>query len=146
MPIDKYAVRVCTAASTATAEAAEFDELTNVASMQGIIDAQKGDSKNGPIIRWMMEGNGRPQWTSVSACSEVTKIYWAQWDSLVMKQDILYRKWESTDGKEGKLQLIVPKSLREEILTGETGEIKILLAILPKRCTNVVHVVCFVFF
>ena len=118
VPIDKYAVRVCTArASTATAEAAELDELTNVASMQEIIDAQKGDSNIGPIIRWMMEGNGRPEWTSVSACSEVSKIYWAQWDSLVMKQDILYRKWESTDGKEAKLQLIVPKSLREEILT-----------------------------
>ena len=93
VPIDKYAVRVCTArALTATAEAAEFDELTNVASMQ-IIDAQKGDSNIGPIIRWMMEGNGRPEWTSVSACSEVTKIYWAQWDSLVMKQDILYRPY-----------------------------------------------------
>ena len=57
VPIDKYAVRVCTArALTATAEAAEFDELTNVASMQEIIDTQKGDSNIGPIIRWMMEG------------------------------------------------------------------------------------------
>ena len=76
--------------------------------MQEIIDAQKGDANVGPIIRWIMEGNGRPEWTSVSSCSEVTKIYWAQWDSLVMKQNLSYRKWESTGGKEAKLQLIVP--------------------------------------
>ena len=150
VPIDKYAVRVCTArASTATAEAAEFDELTNIASMQEIIDAQKGDSNIGLIIQWMMEGNGRPEWTSVSACSEVTKIYWAQWDSLVMKQDILYWKWKSTDGKEAKLQLSAEIVTRRDLdavtqksygwafwrdKNNATGEVKILLAILPKRC------------
>ena len=70
----------------------------------------------------MNNRNYRPDWSSVSSNSEVTKIYWAQWDSLVLKNDILYRKWESSDGKEIRLLLILPKSLREEVLQSVTRE------------------------
>ena len=64
----------------------------------------------------MKGGNERPEWSQVSALSEVTKNCWAQWDSLCLRNDILYRKWESSDGTTTRLQLMLPKALREEVL------------------------------
>ena len=56
----------------------------------------------------MKDHNGPSQ---VSAHSEVTKNYWAQWDSLCLRNDILCQKWESLDGTTTQLQLVLPKAL-----------------------------------
>ncbi len=84
---------------------------------QDIVKAQEMDPDIGHVIKWMKGGNERPQWSQVSALSEVTKNCWAQWDSLCLRNDILYRKWESSDGTTTRLQLMLPKALREEVLT-----------------------------
>ncbi|KAG8173490.1 hypothetical protein JTE90_023754 [Oedothorax gibbosus] len=46
----------------------------------------------------------------------VTKRYWALWDSLKVHSGVLYRKWESDDGKSFRLQLVVPRSRVENVL------------------------------
>jgi len=44
------------------------------------------------------------------------KIYWTKWDSLVIKNDILHRKWETPNLKSYILQVIVPKERVKQIL------------------------------
>lgn len=65
----------------------------------------------------LLEVSGeRPDWSNVAPGSEKMKVLWAQWESLIIEDGLLYRKFESVDGRETKLQLIVPESLQEEVL------------------------------
>jgi len=41
------------------------------------------------------EERRRPDWQEVILQGELAKIYWSQWESLVIKNGILYRKWDS---------------------------------------------------
>ncbi len=45
------------------------------------------------------------------------KYYWHRWDSLVVQHGVMYRKWENDYGTETELQMIVPRRLRNLILT-----------------------------
>jgi hypothetical protein len=77
-----------------------------------------------PIIDWK-EKSERPSWQEVSPLSTITKCYWAQWDSLELKEGVLYRRWESEDGKNTRLQMVLPKSRVQTVLqethNGSTG-------------------------
>ena len=65
-----------------------------------------------------MESNdGRPDWSVVVPCNRTIKILWAQWDSLRVHESCLYRLWEENTATESRYQLIVPKKLRDEVLT-----------------------------
>ena len=44
-----------------------------------------------PILTWMGNGKTRPMWNEVSPYSESTKTYWSQWDSLQLRDGVLYR-------------------------------------------------------
>ena len=46
--------------------------------------------------------------------SQEKKVLWVQWDSLTLRKNILYRVWEKLIAV--KLQLVVPKSLRNTVL------------------------------
>ncbi|GBL95528.1 hypothetical protein AVEN_54129-1 [Araneus ventricosus] len=48
--------------------------------------------------------------------SPATKRYWALWDSLHLKDGVLYRRWESDEGSSCPWQLILPKSRIQEVL------------------------------
>lgn len=52
----------------------------------------------------------------MSLFDEETKAYWAQWQSLQICNGVLYRVWESPAGDSTCKQLVLPKSLREEVL------------------------------
>ena len=41
---------------------------------------------------------------------------WAQWDLLVLRDGLLHRQWESGDGRQSHLQLVVPHSLTHDVL------------------------------
>ena len=83
---------------------------------QDIVKAQEMDINISPVIKWMKSGKGRPQWSEVSVLSEMTKNCWAQWDRLCLRDNILCRKWESSNGATIQLQLVLPKGLREDVL------------------------------
>ena len=70
----------------------------------------------GPIMRWLARSSHRPEWGDLSTESEETKVLWAQWDSLTLREGILYRLWEEINGNDVTLQLIIPKSLRDTVL------------------------------
>ena len=45
------------------------------------------------ILGWKEAGK-RPEWASIAHLDSATKAYWAQWDSLAVKEGVLYRRWE----------------------------------------------------
>ncbi|GFS63194.1 hypothetical protein TNCV_1496361 [Trichonephila clavipes] len=50
------------------------------------------------------------------AYSPTTKQYWALWNSLHLRNGVLYRKFESEDGKTFRWQLVLPRSRIPEVL------------------------------
>ena len=76
---------------------------------------QLTDSDLKPIMEYKAIGN-RPEWKDISAESQNLKCYWAPWDSLTLIDKTLQRTWKSADGKEIKLQILVPASRRREVL------------------------------
>ena len=78
--------------------------------------AQLEDNTIGPIAKWLKNSQDRPPKSDVSPYSEATKLYWAQWDSLHLKDGLVYRLWEAPAGDSSVWQLLLPKKLREEVL------------------------------
>ena len=55
-------------------------------------------------------------WSSIAPQDETNKMYWAQWDSLSLKDGVVYRLWETPAGDSTVWQLLLPKKLRAEVL------------------------------
>ncbi|GBN68981.1 hypothetical protein AVEN_66553-1 [Araneus ventricosus] len=68
------------------------------------------------ILEKKLNSGDRPSWQEIAPVSSATKRYWALWDSLHLKDGVLYRKWESDDGSSCRWQLILPKSRIQEVL------------------------------
>ncbi|GBN83820.1 Retrovirus-related Pol polyprotein from transposon 297 [Araneus ventricosus] len=60
--------------------------------------AQLEDPAIRPILEKKLNSEDRPSWQEIAPESPATKQYWALWDSLHLKDGVLYRKWESDDG------------------------------------------------
>ena len=71
---------------------------------------QMTDEDIGPILTAKEEGR-LPDWQDICNGTEVLKGYWAQWESLSLENGLLKRAWESADGQDVVMQLIVPLSL-----------------------------------
>lgn len=101
-----------------------MNDLDESWSKEEMSKAQKADRDLKPILDWKAHGL-RPSWSDISATSPTTKAYWAQWDSLIVQDDVLYRKWESVDGKNNTLQMVIPTdkvaSLLKVIHDGSSG-------------------------
>jgi len=86
---------------------------------------QLEDDVLGFFLRRKEAGQSRPSWTEISTQGLVFKALWSQWDSLEVQQGLLHRRWESADGKQVKLQLMVPRNkvaqVLEEIHGGKSG-------------------------
>ncbi|KAK2578589.1 hypothetical protein KPH14_000923 [Odynerus spinipes] len=76
---------------------------------------QEKDDEIGFILKRKILAS-KPTWQEISAQSSTTKYLWKIWDSLEIKHELLFRRWESADGKEVSLLLVVPKAKVEEIL------------------------------
>ncbi|GFT29868.1 retrovirus-related Pol polyprotein from transposon 412 [Trichonephila clavipes] len=59
----------------------------------------------------MESSSNKPSWQDISAYSPTTKQYWALWKSLHLRNGVLYRKFESEDGKTFRWQLVLPHDL-----------------------------------
>lgn len=78
--------------------------------------AQEKDLTNGPILRWMGESSNRPLEPDVQEADRSVKRLLLQWERLVRRDGVLYRKWISVDGHSTRLKLVTPRSLVPEIL------------------------------
>ena len=76
--------------------------------------AQQLDPDMQTLLTWLEKGI-RPPWTIVAPLSEIVKCYWAQWDSIRLKDGIIYRLWESPVGDRVVWQIVLPKMLQREV-------------------------------
>ena len=81
-----------------------------------LADSQQKDPDLQPILKWMAASPTRPGWREMAATSPVTKAYWTQWDTLQLKDGVLYRAWFNEKGDQQQLLPVLPKALQEEAL------------------------------
>ena len=81
-----------------------------------LLTAQSGDSDINPVIQIIRSTNIKPKWSDVSHLSCESKILLSEWERLVLKNDLLYRKWENVQGTICWLQLVLPCEYRELVL------------------------------
>ncbi|GFX56203.1 retrovirus-related Pol polyprotein from transposon opus [Trichonephila clavipes] len=78
-------------------------------SGESIRKDQLADPEIKPIIEFKESFDEKSSWQGIAPLHPTTKHYWALWDSLHLRNGVLYRKWESDDGKTFRWQLILPK-------------------------------------
>ena len=79
-------------------------------------DSQLKDEQISPLMLPLLNQNTKPTWNEVSGKSEVVKMLWRQWNRLLLKNQVLYRKSIAEDNDGEVLQIIVPQKLRSEVL------------------------------
>ena len=84
-------------------------------STEELSQLQKEDPDIGPIISAKLSGN-RPSSKEMVTCSPATRHYWILWDSLVIRDGILLKKFLKRDNSGEYLQFIVPLAMRKEVL------------------------------
>ncbi|XP_068990472.1 protein NYNRIN-like [Neodiprion pinetum] len=90
----------------------EVGFLGHIVSAQDLEEWRKSQQEDITLtqVKSWKEAETHPDWQDISSARPDLKIYWAQWDSILLIDGILYRKWESTDLKEIRCQLLVPKT------------------------------------
>ena len=81
-----------------------------------IRELQLNDPDIGQVIRGIGSGVPKPDPEHVKPLGPTMRALIQQWEQLLVKDHILYRKYESPDGATCKLQLVVPAPMRSSIL------------------------------
>ena len=82
---------------------------------------QHNDESIAYIIQLRKQYADQPNWTAVAGKSDVVRAYWAQFDSLVLKNNVLYRYSYTNEGVTKGMQVIVPRSLQQEFIRQAHG-------------------------
>jgi transposase InsO family protein len=83
-------------------------------SREAFLEAQTGDPVLTKLKSWKQVGE-KPSWELVSAESTVLKTYWAQWDSIELKDGLLYRNFYVSE-KKNRMQILVPPDQQKLVL------------------------------
>ncbi|GFX28125.1 hypothetical protein TNCV_424521 [Trichonephila clavipes] len=105
---------------------------------------QLADPEIKPILKFKESSDEKPSWQDIAPFHPTTKRYWALWDSLHLRNGVVYRKWESDDGKTFRGQLILPKTKVSTVLKelhgsptgGHLGVMKTLQKVRPRKRTR----------
>ena len=80
------------------------------------VDQLRQWQEEDPVIQkvkiWKLKSRNRPKWTEISPENGELKSFWSQWETLEVRDGILYRKFWSETSKTGSstiYQLIAPK-------------------------------------
>lgn len=76
---------------------------------------QAGDPTIGPVLKFFQEGR-RPGAAERELLSSSSRVLLRQWDRLTQRDGAFYRLVYAPDGGPETLQLLLPQSLREEVL------------------------------
>ena len=85
-------------------------------SLQELQELQVQDTHIGPVLRWLEKGE-QPDTNNSRSLPPHTRRLIQQWDQLVLKDGVMWRRFEDKEGTTSILQLIIPQTLREEVLT-----------------------------
>ena len=69
------------------------------------------------ILLWKQNQTTQPAPQEVQGTSKATKRLWAQWNRLLLENGVLYRQWQTEDGRRTRLQLVLPRSVVPDILS-----------------------------
>ncbi|XP_018378085.1 PREDICTED: uncharacterized protein LOC108770849 [Trachymyrmex cornetzi] len=72
-----------------------------------------------PSIAIILQGKEtgiRPSWQEIASRDASAKIYWSYWDSLELRNGVLYKRWEAPNLRDSIAQLVVPKGRIQQIL------------------------------
>lgn len=100
----------------------KFESKIETVELIGFIDSHlnlseiQENNETLKLIRAMVQDGVKPEWQDVSVHSQEVKFYWNRIDSFVMKNDILYRKWENDTGASYQLLAVIPKSHRKLVM------------------------------
>ena len=97
-------------------EACRVSRVSPFWSNKDLQGAQMADADMAPIAKWLLKSEHKPAWPTVASHSASTKMYWAQWSSLRLRDGVVYRLWETPAGDSVTWQLLLPKTLRSEAL------------------------------
>jgi len=99
--------------------------LWHVHSSSELAELQRTDPDIGPVAELRLQFEEQPSFDTIRDRSANAKIYWSQWPRLVVHEGILYRVAFNRKGQPDGLQLLVPASLRNEMMdivhSGFTG-------------------------
>ena len=95
----------------------EMRSWLDTKSADGIKFEQNRDPKISTVITWKNEASERPVWERVSHLDTDYKSYWTQWNRLVIKDGILYRKWICETTGRDHFELVMPEPWRNEIMS-----------------------------
>ena len=76
---------------------------------------QEEDPDLRPVLQWV-DLQQRPPWEDVAVLSLVTKGLWAKFQALRLWDGVLQRAWKEPATGEVRWQVVVPHSLRGEVL------------------------------
>ena len=84
-------------------------------SFEQLRQAQQADPDLQPVLDWVKQGE-RPSREVVSCTSPATRCYWNHFQALKLIDGVLYLVRPAEDGSPVEHRLVVPKSLRSEVL------------------------------
>ena len=86
-------------------------------SKDELSQAQRNDPDLSIIIGWKEKSAEKPARGQVSSNSRETKGYWYLWDQLEIKDGVLCRRLEGKSPSSSIYQVVVPTTLRRDVLT-----------------------------
>ncbi len=95
--------------------------VRGIAAQPGIpVEALRKAQVEDETISWVLkakeEGKDRPEWKEISHLTAAHKTYWSYWNQLCVRDELVHKRWESDNGKVVRWLLVVPQSMRKEIL------------------------------
>ncbi|KAJ8352135.1 hypothetical protein SKAU_G00236110 [Synaphobranchus kaupii] len=82
---------------------------------------QREDTELSKILCWL-EGGRKTDWPEVAAEGPVVKGLWAQWEGLMVQDEVLWRRWREPATGRNRWQVVVPESRRVEVLEVNHGQ------------------------
>ena len=83
---------------------------------ESLIAKQMQDTNIAPILKAKMEGN-KPTSKDMEAEAPETRHYWVIWDTLHLRDGVLYRDRPRRCGEQEVKQVVVPRDLRKQMLS-----------------------------
>jgi hypothetical protein len=118
--VHKTKTKVTSAASESKNNNVKDKRQASCRKARDVISALRRDQQNdgdvGQILQ-EVEAGQRPDWKDVADRSPIYKSNWAQSKSLVVRDGVLERHWESAGGRTKTAQIILPRSKVKEVLT-----------------------------
>ena len=93
-----------------------FPVLEDKWSSEELSKAQAEDPDVSQAVEWCRLG-ARPDWELVKGDSPYVRALHGQFESLVMRDEVLYRSYYNAQGRVTNYQLVLPGSLKSEFLT-----------------------------